>query len=246
MSELAAELVRQHHALDAARFMLVEPISEGYRRFLRGSFAGRARSSWSPKTTRTTPPLPRVPAASSATPTRRSSRATGTISSTRPGSSTTCSSIPRRAGAASAGALSRRARRAGGARRPARRPHVRLAKPRRARVLRGAGLPPHDARDDGGAAARAQAADARGAPANAARGRESSAILRAYFDSGTECSGTGETRFWAVLAALGLASIALECGGPEAFRSRAASGRPGRRRTGPPEPRARAPRADPS
>jgi ribosomal protein S18 acetylase RimI-like enzyme len=33
VSQLAAELVRQHHALDAARFMLVEPIAEGYRRF---------------------------------------------------------------------------------------------------------------------------------------------------------------------------------------------------------------------
>jgi ribosomal protein S18 acetylase RimI-like enzyme len=36
VSELAAELVRQHHALDAARFMLIEPITEGYRRFLAG------------------------------------------------------------------------------------------------------------------------------------------------------------------------------------------------------------------
>jgi ribosomal protein S18 acetylase RimI-like enzyme len=33
---LAAELVRQHHALDAQRFMLIEPIVEGYRRFLAG------------------------------------------------------------------------------------------------------------------------------------------------------------------------------------------------------------------
>jgi ribosomal protein S18 acetylase RimI-like enzyme len=36
VSELAAALVRQHHALDEARFMLVEPIEEGYRRFLAG------------------------------------------------------------------------------------------------------------------------------------------------------------------------------------------------------------------
>jgi ribosomal protein S18 acetylase RimI-like enzyme len=36
ISELAAELVRQHHALDAARFLLVEPIAEGYRRFFTG------------------------------------------------------------------------------------------------------------------------------------------------------------------------------------------------------------------
>jgi ribosomal protein S18 acetylase RimI-like enzyme len=34
VGELAAELVRQHHALDADRFMLIEPIAEGYRRFL--------------------------------------------------------------------------------------------------------------------------------------------------------------------------------------------------------------------
>jgi len=33
VSELAAELVRQHHRLDALRFLLVEPIAEGYRRF---------------------------------------------------------------------------------------------------------------------------------------------------------------------------------------------------------------------
>jgi ribosomal protein S18 acetylase RimI-like enzyme len=36
VGELAAELVRQHHALDAQRFLLVEPIAEGYRRFLAG------------------------------------------------------------------------------------------------------------------------------------------------------------------------------------------------------------------
>jgi ribosomal protein S18 acetylase RimI-like enzyme len=36
VSELAAALVRQHHALDAERFLLVEPIAEGYRRFLTG------------------------------------------------------------------------------------------------------------------------------------------------------------------------------------------------------------------
>ncbi len=34
----------------------------------------------------------------------------------------------------------------------------------------------------------------------------------------------GETCFWAVLAALGLASIAIDCGGPEAFRSLAGTG----------------------
>jgi ribosomal protein S18 acetylase RimI-like enzyme len=36
VSELAAELVRQHHRLDPQRFLLVEPIAEGYRRFLTG------------------------------------------------------------------------------------------------------------------------------------------------------------------------------------------------------------------
>jgi ribosomal protein S18 acetylase RimI-like enzyme len=36
VGELAAGLVRQHRALDADRFMLVEPIAEGYRRFLGG------------------------------------------------------------------------------------------------------------------------------------------------------------------------------------------------------------------
>ena len=36
VSQLAAELVRQHHALDAARFMLVESIAEGYQRFFTG------------------------------------------------------------------------------------------------------------------------------------------------------------------------------------------------------------------
>jgi ribosomal protein S18 acetylase RimI-like enzyme len=36
VSELAAELVRQHHRLDPQRFMLVEPIAEGYRRFFTG------------------------------------------------------------------------------------------------------------------------------------------------------------------------------------------------------------------
>jgi ribosomal protein S18 acetylase RimI-like enzyme len=33
VSELAAELVRQHHGFDPQRFMLVEPVAEGYRRF---------------------------------------------------------------------------------------------------------------------------------------------------------------------------------------------------------------------
>jgi ribosomal protein S18 acetylase RimI-like enzyme len=36
VGELAGALVRQHHALDAERFMLIEPIAEGYRRFLGG------------------------------------------------------------------------------------------------------------------------------------------------------------------------------------------------------------------
>ncbi|HEX6851950.1 MAG TPA: GNAT family N-acetyltransferase [Candidatus Polarisedimenticolaceae bacterium] len=33
-SRLAAALVRQHHAFDPDRFMLVEPVEEGYARFL--------------------------------------------------------------------------------------------------------------------------------------------------------------------------------------------------------------------
>src|SRR5262245_15323042 len=36
VSRLAAELVRQHHRLDPKRFMLIEPIAEGYRRFFTG------------------------------------------------------------------------------------------------------------------------------------------------------------------------------------------------------------------
>ncbi len=36
VSELAAELVRQHHRLDPQRFLLVEPIAEGYSRFFTG------------------------------------------------------------------------------------------------------------------------------------------------------------------------------------------------------------------
>src|SRR3954471_7267177 len=36
VSQLAAQLVRQHHGLDAPRFLLVEPIAEGYRRFFTG------------------------------------------------------------------------------------------------------------------------------------------------------------------------------------------------------------------
>jgi len=39
VSELAAELVRQHHALDAARFLLVDNIAVGYRRFFTGEIA---------------------------------------------------------------------------------------------------------------------------------------------------------------------------------------------------------------
>jgi ribosomal protein S18 acetylase RimI-like enzyme len=34
VSRLAAELVRYHHALDARRFLLVEPLEQGYQRFL--------------------------------------------------------------------------------------------------------------------------------------------------------------------------------------------------------------------
>jgi ribosomal protein S18 acetylase RimI-like enzyme len=33
VSQLAAELVRLHHRLDAARFMLIQPVELGYRRF---------------------------------------------------------------------------------------------------------------------------------------------------------------------------------------------------------------------
>jgi ribosomal protein S18 acetylase RimI-like enzyme len=36
VSQLAAELVRQHHRLDSLRFLLVEPIAQGYRRFFTG------------------------------------------------------------------------------------------------------------------------------------------------------------------------------------------------------------------
>ena len=35
-ARLAAELVREHHAYDPLRFMCVEPIEEGYARFLAG------------------------------------------------------------------------------------------------------------------------------------------------------------------------------------------------------------------
>lgn len=34
-SKLAAELVRRHHAYDPLRFMSIEPLEEGYERFLR-------------------------------------------------------------------------------------------------------------------------------------------------------------------------------------------------------------------
>ena len=34
-SKLAAELVRQHHAYDPLRFMRIEPLEEGYERFLK-------------------------------------------------------------------------------------------------------------------------------------------------------------------------------------------------------------------
>jgi ribosomal protein S18 acetylase RimI-like enzyme len=36
VARLAAQLVRQHHALDPKRFMTFEPIEPGYERFLRG------------------------------------------------------------------------------------------------------------------------------------------------------------------------------------------------------------------
>lgn len=36
VSVLAAQLVRQHHALDAQRFLLVDSIEKGYERFLAG------------------------------------------------------------------------------------------------------------------------------------------------------------------------------------------------------------------
>jgi ribosomal protein S18 acetylase RimI-like enzyme len=42
VSELAAQLVRQHHALDPSRFLLVEPIAEGYRRFFTGELRREA------------------------------------------------------------------------------------------------------------------------------------------------------------------------------------------------------------
>jgi ribosomal protein S18 acetylase RimI-like enzyme len=35
-SKLAAALVREHHAYDPLRFMCIEPLEEGYERFLRG------------------------------------------------------------------------------------------------------------------------------------------------------------------------------------------------------------------
>jgi ribosomal protein S18 acetylase RimI-like enzyme len=35
VARLAAELVRQHHRMDARRFMLIEPIAEGYLAFFR-------------------------------------------------------------------------------------------------------------------------------------------------------------------------------------------------------------------
>jgi len=40
-ARLAAELVRLHHRWDALRFMLVEPVEEGYLRFMR-SLVGRS------------------------------------------------------------------------------------------------------------------------------------------------------------------------------------------------------------
>jgi ribosomal protein S18 acetylase RimI-like enzyme len=42
VSELAAELVRQHHRLDPQRFLLVEPIEKGYRRFFTGELRRKA------------------------------------------------------------------------------------------------------------------------------------------------------------------------------------------------------------
>jgi ribosomal protein S18 acetylase RimI-like enzyme len=41
VSVLAAQLVRQHHALDAQRFFLAEPVEQGYERFLRGELRRR-------------------------------------------------------------------------------------------------------------------------------------------------------------------------------------------------------------
>lgn len=38
-SRLAALLVRQHHRFDADRFMLIEPVEQGYQRFLRTQLA---------------------------------------------------------------------------------------------------------------------------------------------------------------------------------------------------------------
>lgn len=43
VSQLAAELVRQHHQMDPPRFMLVEPIAEGYQRFFQGEL-GRKKA----------------------------------------------------------------------------------------------------------------------------------------------------------------------------------------------------------
>jgi ribosomal protein S18 acetylase RimI-like enzyme len=40
-ARLAAELVRLHHRFDPLRFMRVEPLEEGYARYLRGLVGGR-------------------------------------------------------------------------------------------------------------------------------------------------------------------------------------------------------------
>jgi ribosomal protein S18 acetylase RimI-like enzyme len=42
VSELAAELVRQHHRLDPPRFLLVEPIARGYARFFASELRRKA------------------------------------------------------------------------------------------------------------------------------------------------------------------------------------------------------------
>lgn len=40
VAKLAAALVRQHHAYDASRFMSIEPLEDGYLRFLRTQVGG--------------------------------------------------------------------------------------------------------------------------------------------------------------------------------------------------------------
>ena len=45
VSRLAAELVRLHHRLDPQRFMLVEPIEDGYKWFFSRESSARPPSS---------------------------------------------------------------------------------------------------------------------------------------------------------------------------------------------------------